>query len=107
MGGGLNKLPALKPPDGVVLRGGMGGMSGNDRQSSEAGATTKLSASDLESAFAPQLAAAGWTRLARGADGPVAWSTWKILGDGDWRGLLLVNETSSDRRSLLLRAEAN
>ncbi len=107
VGGGLNKLPALKPPDGVVLRGGMGGMSGNDRQSSEAGATTKLSASDLESAFAPQLAAAGWTRLARGADGPVAWSTWKIPGDGDWRGLLLVNETSSDRRSLLLRAEAN
>ncbi|HEV8670236.1 MAG TPA: hypothetical protein VGS01_05815 [Candidatus Limnocylindria bacterium] len=107
MGGGLNKLPALKAPDGVILRGGMGGMSGNDRQSSEAGATTKLSASDLEAQFAQQLAAAGWTKVARGADGPIAWSTWKIPGDGDWRGLLLVNETSGDRRSLLVRAEAN
>src|SRR5437879_1755791 len=107
VGGGLNKLPALKAPDGVVLRGGMGGMSGNDRQSSEAGATTKLSASDLEASFAQQLAAAGWTKLAHGADGPVAWSTWKIPGDGDWRGLLFINETGSDRRSLTVRAEAN
>lgn len=104
---GMTKLPALRPPDGVVLRGGMGGMSGSDRQSSEAGATTTLSASELETAFAQQLAAAGWTKIARGADGPIAWSTWKIPGDGDWRGLLLVNETSGDRRSLLLRAEAN
>jgi hypothetical protein len=107
IGGGLNKLPALRAPDGVVLRGGMGGSSGMDRQTSEAGATTKLSANDLETQFAQQLAAAGWTRIARGADGPVAWSTWKIPGDGDWRGLLLVNETSADRRSLLVRAEAS
>jgi hypothetical protein len=107
VGGGLSKLPALRPPDGVLLRGGMGGSSGMDRQTSEAGATTKLSASDLEAQFAQQLAAAGWTRLAHGADGPVAWSTWKVPGDGEWRGLLLVNETSGDRRSLLVRAELN
>jgi hypothetical protein len=105
--GGLNKLPALRAPDGVLLRGGMGGSGGNDRQTSEAGATTKLSASDLEAQFAQQLAAAGWTKLAHGADGPVAWSTWKVPGDGEWRGLLLVNETSADRRSLLVRAELN
>jgi hypothetical protein len=78
-----------------------------DRQTSEAGATTKLSASDLEAQFAQQLAAAGWTKIARSADGPIAWSTWKVPGDGEWRGLLLVNETSGDRRSLLLRAELN
>jgi hypothetical protein len=107
MGGGLSKLPALRPPDGVLLRGGMGGSSGMDRQTSEAGATTKLSASDLEAQFAQQLAAAGWTKIARSADGPIAWSTWKVPGDGEWRGLLLVNETSGDRRSLLLRAELN
>jgi len=107
MGGGLNKLPALRAPDGVLLRGGMGGSSGMDRQSSEAGATTKLTASELEAQFAQQLAAAGWTKIARSADGPVAWSTWKVPGDGDWRGLLLVNETSGDRRSLLVRAELN
>ena len=105
--GGLTKLPALRAPDGVILRSGMGGSSGGDRQTSEAGATSKLSASDLETAFAQQLAAAGWSKIARSADGPVAWSTWKLPGEGDWRGLLLVNETSSDRRSLLLRAEAS
>jgi hypothetical protein len=105
MHGGLNKLPALRPPDGVLLRGGMGGMSGNDRQTSEANATTKLSASDLETAFAQQLAAAGWTRVARGADGPVAWSTWKLPGEGDWRGVLFIHETTADRRSLTVRAE--
>jgi hypothetical protein len=105
--GGLNKLPALRAPDGVILRGGMGGSSGSDRQTSEATATSKLGASDLESAFAQQLAAAGWMKIAHGADGPVAWSTWKVPGDGDWRGLLLVNEISGDRRSLLVRAEAN
>ena len=107
MGGGLTKLPVLRAPDGVIIRGGMGGMSGMDRQTSEASATTKLSPSDLESQFAQQLAAAGWTRVAHSADGPVAWSTWKLPGDSDWRGLLLVNETGSDRRSLMVRAEAN
>lgn len=107
MGGGLSKLPALRAPDGVLLRGGMGGMSGNDRQTSEANATTKLGAGDLETAFAQQLSAAGWTRIARGADGPVAWSTWKLPGEGDWRGVLFINETTADRRTLTVRAELN
>lgn len=102
---GLNKLPALRAPAGVLLGGGMGGSGGNDRQTSEANATTKLSSSDLETAFGQQLSAAGWTRLARGADGPVAWSTWKLPGDGDWRGVLFINETGAERRSLLVRAE--
>jgi hypothetical protein len=105
MGGGLNKLPALRAPDGVILRGGMGGTGGNDRQTSDAGAVSKLSPADIESAFEQQLTAAGWTRLARNADGPVAWSTWKLPGEGDWRGLLLVNETGADKRSLTIRAE--
>jgi hypothetical protein len=105
MGGGLNKLPTLRAPDGVVLRGGMGGGGGMDRQTSDAGAVSKLSVSDIESAFAQQLVAAGWTRLAGSASGPVAWSTWKLPGDGDWRGLLLINETGADRRSLTVRAE--
>lgn len=102
---GLNKLPALRAPDGVLLRGGLGGSAGNDRQTSDAGAVSKLSVADIESAFETQLVAAGWTRLARNADGPVAWSTWKLPGDGDWRGLLLVNETGADKRSLTIRAE--
>jgi hypothetical protein len=102
---GMNKLPTLRAPDGVVLRGGMGGGGGMDRQTSDAGAISKLSVAEIESAFAPQLVAAGWTRVAASASGPVAWSTWKLPGDGDWRGLLLINETGADRRSLTVRAE--
>lgn len=105
MGGGLNKLPALRAPDGVVLRGGMGGSGSNDRQSSDTSAVSTLSVADIASAFEQQLIAAGWTRLARNADGPVAWSTWQLPGEGNWRGLLLVNETGADRRSLTVRAE--
>jgi len=104
-GGGLNKLPTLRAPDGVVLRGGGGGMSGGDRQSSDAGAVSKLSVGDIESGFEQQLVAAGWTRLAASASGPVAWSTWQLPGDGNWRGLLLINETGADKRSLTIRAE--
>jgi hypothetical protein len=104
-GGGLNKLPTLRAPDGVILRGGMGGSGGSDRQTSDAGAVSKLSVSDIESAFETQLVAAGWTRLAHNADGPVAWSTWQLPGEGNWRGLLLINETGADKRSLTVRAE--
>jgi hypothetical protein len=99
-----NRLPTLKAPDGVVLRPSGGG-SGNDRQTSEATATTKLGAGDLEAAFGQQLVAAGWVRVARGADGPVAWSTWKLPGDGDWRGLLFVNEVTGERRTLMVQAQ--
>jgi hypothetical protein len=102
---GMNKLPTLRAPDGVVLRGGMGGGGGMDRQTSDASAISKLSVAEIESAFAQQLVAAGWTRVAASASGPVAWSTWKLPGDGDWRGLLLINETGADRRSLTVRAE--
>ena len=102
--GGMNKLPALRAPTGVAMRPSGGG-GGNDRQSSDATAVGTMSATDLEAAFDQQLTAAGWSRVARGADGPIAWSTWKLPGDGDWRGLLLINEVTGDVRSLLLQAQ--
>ena len=101
---GMNKLPALHAPSGVTMRTSGGG-GGNDRQSSEAVATGKTSAKDLEAAFAQELVAAGWIRAAGSADGPIAWSTWKVAGDGNWHGLLLVNELSGEVRSLLLQAQ--
>jgi len=101
---GLNKLPPLRAPAGVVMRGSGGG-GGNDRQSSEATATSKTSAVDLETAFAQQLVAAGWSRIAGATSGPIALSTWRLPGDGDWRGLLLVNELSGEMRSLMLQAQ--
>jgi hypothetical protein len=35
----------------------------------------------------------------------VAWSTWKLPGDGDWRGLLFVNEVTGERRTLMVQAQ--
>ncbi len=99
------KLPPLRAPDGVSLRPSGGG-GGSDRQESTAFAKTSKRAAELETAFADQLSAAGWTRSERGAQGSVAWSTWKIPGEGDWTGVLLVRETGSDTRSLLLVAES-
>jgi hypothetical protein len=100
------RLPALRPPDGVTLQGSGGGFGGN-RQSSDATALTSKGVGELESYFAQQLVAAGWTRINGKADGPIAWSTWKVPGDGDWQGLLLIIESpGKDRRSLTLRAES-
>ena len=54
---------------------------------------------------AQQLVAAGWSRIAGTTSGPIALSTWKLPGDGDWRGLLLVNELAGETRSLLVQAQ--
>lgn len=102
----VSKLPALRPPSDVQFRGGSGMSGSTDRQVSETSAATTRGAAELETHFAGQLSAAGWTRIAGGATGPVAWSTWKLPGDGDWTGMLLVIETGSDRRLLSVRAES-
>lgn len=108
-----NHLPALRPPDGTTLLGGGGGGSSStiggtgsiNRQTSEATATTSLSAGELEAAFAKQLVAAGWTRTAGRDDGTLAWSTW-ASSEAGWSGMLILSDTTAkDRRSLLLRAE--
>jgi len=100
------RLPVLRAPDGVLLQGS-GSSIGGPRQQSDAVATTSKTAAELESFFAQQLAAAGWTRVAGGANAPLAFSTWKVPGDGDWQGVLIVIEMpAKDRRSLMLRAES-
>ena len=84
-----------------------GSSMGGPRQQSDAVATTAKGAAELESFFAQQLAAAGWTRVAGGANTPLAFSTWKVPGEGDWQGVLIVIEMpAKDRRSLMLRAES-
>ena len=100
------RLPALRAPDGVLLQS-TGASMGGPRQQSDAVATTAKGAAELESFFAQQLAAAGWTRVAGSANAPLAFSTWKVPGDGDWQGVLIVIEMpAKDRRSLMLRAES-
>ena len=101
-------LPPLHAPAGVPLESRGGGGS-NDRWTVEAAAETDRAAAELEAHFARQLAAAGWTRLVGGADGPLAWSLWQVTGEAGeaWQGLLLVLEApGSARRSLHLRIES-
>lgn len=112
--GAANHLPVLRPPDGVSLVPSGGGSSvsagigpgGNvSRQSSEATAATALSAGELEAAFAKQLVAGGWTRIAGRDDGALAWSSW-TSSEAGWSGTLIVSDAAAkDRRSLLVRAE--
>ena len=86
---GAEKMPPLSPPAGAALHGGGGG-GGSGSWHSEASVETELSIAGVESHFAKQLERAGWTRLGGTAQDVVAWSSWRVPGEGDWRGLLLV-----------------
>lgn len=86
---GAERMPPLSPPAGAALHGGGGG-GGSGSWHSEASVETELSIADVESHFAKQLERAGWTRLGGTAEDVVAWSSWRVPGEGDWRGLLLV-----------------
>jgi hypothetical protein len=84
-------IPSLTAPEGVQLRMAGGG-GGPGRWTQEASAETEQRVAPLEAHFAQQLQAAGWSRLAGQEDGPLAWSTWKVPGEGEWQGFLLVRE---------------
>lgn len=104
-GRGMDRLPTLRAPDGIVLQQS-GGSGGGNRQASEATATTTRTPRELEAHFAQQLATAGWSKIGSGADDSLAWSTWKVPGEGAWQGMLVIYEApGKDRRGLLLRAE--
>lgn len=103
---GAERLPVLSPPEGVQVAPSGGGGGGN-RFTSNAYATTELSVAALHDAYAKQLADAGWTRVAAGADGPLAWSTWRIPGAGDFAGFFYVLQGSGeDQRELYIQATA-
>ena len=100
---GAERLPALSPPLGVPLRGGGGGGTSGSWHS-EATVETDLPVPDLETHFSRQLEAAGWTRLAGTADDVAGWSSWRLSGDGDWGGILLVLAAfKADERFLYVR----
>jgi len=102
---GTGRLPILAPPAGVQVQpNGSGG--GNNRFTSEATALTDKRAADLEAFYAQQVQAAGWTRVAGGADGPYAWSAWTLPGGDGYQGLLAVLEApGQNRRELRVQAE--
>ncbi len=99
-------VPVLRPPAGAPLWGGGGGGGEHDWTSHALG-QTGMSPAELESHFARQLLDAGWTRVAGGATGPVASSTWIVPGEEEWHGLLVIAEApASGRQMLLLRVDS-
>ena len=101
------RVPTLRAPSHVIVSR-FGGGGGSDREWTTRGtARTDMAVGDLEAHFASQLSEAGWTRLARGDDGVVAWSSWRLPGEPAWKGVLLVHAALfEDERALLLSVEA-
>ncbi len=103
---GAERLPLLAAPDGAQVTPAGGGGGGN-RFASDALAATELPVAALHDAYAAQLAAAGWARVAGGADGPLAWSTWRLPGAGAFVGFLYVLQGAGERqRELHVQAAA-
>lgn len=49
----------------------------------------------------------GGYEVAGGANGPLAWSTWKVPGEGDYQGFLSVLGTpSQNRKDLHVQVES-
>ncbi|MCL5024939.1 MAG: hypothetical protein M1531_00350 [Chloroflexi bacterium] len=103
---GADLVPPLYPPSGVPLQT-FGSGIGPGRWGSDAIAETGQDVAALEAGFARQLQAAGWSRTAGRADGPLAWSTWTVPGDGGWQGFLYVlQEPGTNRRSMHVHVES-
>jgi hypothetical protein len=101
---GAGVIPVLYAPAGTQILSSGGGARpgpGPSLLMSEAVAESSLSVAELEASFADQLTAAGWTRQAGAATGPLAWSVWTVPGDGAYQGFLYVLDVpGGGRRSL-------
>lgn len=99
------RLPPLTVPPGVRLYpGGSGGS--DDHWFAHALAETELSAAELEPHLAGQLEHHGWERVATSSAGPVVCSAWRVAGEDDWQGILVVAEwPNRTLRSLLVTVE--
>lgn len=103
---GDERMPPLYLPLGITVER-MGGGGSGSRWRQEAVAYTDRSAAELEVDFAGQLAEAGWSRVDGRAENAFAWSAWRLPGQGDWRGLLLMlGLFGSAQRSLWLGIES-
>lgn len=100
-------IPPLAPPLGVRQRGG-GGSSGIDEVHTTATLKTNLALDVVAKHYADQLVQGGWTQTGAGADGPLAWYTWRFTVDDQeqWRGLFIVLKTPEklDDYNLYVRA---
>jgi hypothetical protein len=102
----VRRLPILSPPPGVFLMPNGGGGNANN-WTSKATAMTDQAPAILETHFAAQLAAAGWTRKAGDVTESFAWSLWAIPDAPGAQGFLSVLEAPDPlRRNLMVQIEA-
>ena len=102
----MERVPTLRAPEHVVVTAS-GACGGDQDWTTQATARTGIAVGELEAHFASQLGDAGWTRLGRGDDGIVSWSSWRLPGEQGWSGMLMVyGAFSKGERSLTLRIEA-
>jgi hypothetical protein len=100
-------LPRVSGPSGVPLQSSGISTMGDDYAMSSVVANTDMGVVDLERFFAQQVEAAGWTLRTRGAEGPVAWSTWTLPESGEYAGFLYALEAPGEQRKrLTLQAES-
>lgn len=103
---GAERIPPLTAPPHSNLQP-RGGGGGDGTWNSYATLKTAMQVTEIEAHFAEQLTHAGWRRLVGTADDMVAWSSWVLPGDGEWRGVLLVVAPfGNDQRSLTLQIES-
>ena len=85
-------IPPLTAPSGSHEIDGGSSSYGGDAESATAGIRTDLLPEDLAAHYAAQLEVAGWARVGKGSDGPLAWSSWEVPGeDGEaWKGVFFA-----------------
>jgi hypothetical protein len=102
----LGVLPELNVPPGARVSGSSGGGGNDDLWLMQVRAETPLSAAELESHYARQLAKAGWAQRDGGMNGPLAWSTWTSPPPGIWEAMFwVVEEPEPNHRWLHMRIE--
>lgn len=100
-------IPPLSPPAGAQQH--PSGASGSDDEwYSNALLKTELALDVLEQHYNAQLSKGGWTQLATGASGPVAWSTWTFRDEEQqpWGGLFFVLQKPDRAQEYILYARA-
>lgn len=100
-------IPSLSPPTGTQQQGGSGS-SGMDEASTSATLKTDVTIDVVLKHYANQLSQAGWTQIAEGASGPLAWNTWKFTYEDQesWHGQFFILKTPEKQEDYFLFVRA-
>jgi hypothetical protein len=100
-------LPRLALPPRMTLQGHGGSYAAEGRASDRQEVFGEMPPAELAAHFDEQLTAQGWSLVAEGDSGPVAWSEWAVTdADGRaWGGLLAITAGPGASRQRLVQFE--